>query len=161
MMNRIFLMYYTNFFFQNIKDGRRTKGICECYPSSTSSHSDWIQPRNLGEFGIVDNQLQQLKHAGTQINYKSEEDDITGEGLDSLASPDGSGEAILAETVQETKPWWELPKRWVIVLLCFTAFLLCNMDRVSFFFLFKLFKTLAVFINSQILACGVSASTFF
>lgn len=30
-------------------------------------------------------------------------------------------------------PWWEqFPKRWVIVLLCFSAFLLCNMDRVSF-----------------------------
>lgn len=29
-------------------------------------------------------------------------------------------------------PWWEeFPKRWVIVLLCFSAFLLCNMDRVS------------------------------
>lgn len=28
-------------------------------------------------------------------------------------------------------PWWEeFPKRWVIVLLCFSAFLLCNMDRV-------------------------------
>ena len=30
-------------------------------------------------------------------------------------------------------PWWEqFPKRWVIVILCFSAFLLCNMDRVSF-----------------------------
>ena len=28
--------------------------------------------------------------------------------------------------------WWEeFPKRWVIVVLCFSAFLLCNMDRVS------------------------------
>lgn len=31
-----------------------------------------------------------------------------------------------------TMPWWEqFPRRWVIVILCFTAFLLCNMDRVS------------------------------
>ncbi|XP_056175942.1 sodium-dependent phosphate transport protein 1, chloroplastic isoform X3 [Syzygium oleosum] len=29
-------------------------------------------------------------------------------------------------------PWWEeFPKRWVIVVLCFSAFLLCNMDRVN------------------------------
>ncbi|EXC01477.1 Sodium-dependent phosphate transport protein 1 [Morus notabilis] len=29
-------------------------------------------------------------------------------------------------------PWWEVfPKRWVIVVLCFSAFLLCNMDRVN------------------------------
>lgn len=28
--------------------------------------------------------------------------------------------------------WWEgFPKRWVIVFLCFSAFLLCNMDRVN------------------------------
>ncbi|CAK7331290.1 unnamed protein product [Dovyalis caffra] len=31
-----------------------------------------------------------------------------------------------------TVPWWEeFPKRWVIVILCFSAFLLCNMDRVN------------------------------
>lgn len=30
-------------------------------------------------------------------------------------------------------PWWEqFPKRWLIVVLCFSAFLLCNMDRVNF-----------------------------
>lgn len=29
-------------------------------------------------------------------------------------------------------PWWkQIPKRWVIVILCFFAFLLCNMDRVN------------------------------
>ncbi|KAH9701640.1 Sodium-dependent phosphate transport protein 1 [Citrus sinensis] len=29
-------------------------------------------------------------------------------------------------------PWWEeFPKRWFIVVLCFSAFLLCNMDRVN------------------------------
>nr|GEV30273.1 sodium-dependent phosphate transport protein 1, chloroplastic-like [Tanacetum cinerariifolium] len=29
-------------------------------------------------------------------------------------------------------PWWEeFPKRWTIVILCFSAFLLCNMDRVN------------------------------
>ncbi|KAI7752006.1 hypothetical protein M8C21_029563 [Ambrosia artemisiifolia] len=28
--------------------------------------------------------------------------------------------------------WWEeFPKRWTIVVLCFSAFLLCNMDRVN------------------------------
>lgn len=33
---------------------------------------------------------------------------------------------------ESSVPWWEqFPKRWVIVVLCFSAFLLCNMDRVS------------------------------
>lgn len=110
--------------FQNIKHGQRTRAICECYLSS----------RKLGKLGIVDNQFQQSKHATvvrTRAGYKSEDYDINGEGLDSLVSSEGASEAILVEAVQQTKPWWELPKRWVIVLLCFAAFLLCNMDRVS------------------------------
>ena len=43
------------------------------------------------------------------------------------------------EDLENVGPWWEeFPKRWVIVVLCFSAFLLCNMDRVSFgcFFFF-------------------------
>ena len=36
------------------------------------------------------------------------------------------------EDLDSSVPWWEqFPKRWVIVILCFSAFLLCNMDRVS------------------------------
>lgn len=110
--------------FQNIKHSQRTRAICECYLSS----------RKLGKLGIVDNQFQQSKHATvvrTRAGYKSEDYDINGEGLDSLVSSEGASEAILVEAVQQTKPWWELPKRWVIVLLCFAAFLLCNMDRVN------------------------------
>lgn len=42
------------------------------------------------------------------------------------------------EDFDSSVPWWEqFPKRWVIVILCFSAFLLCNMDRVSL--TFKLF----------------------
>ncbi|MED6169146.1 Sodium-dependent phosphate transport protein 1, chloroplastic [Stylosanthes scabra] len=34
--------------------------------------------------------------------------------------------------VEGVAAWWHLfPKRWVIVILCFSAFLLCNMDRVN------------------------------
>ncbi|CBI40390.3 unnamed protein product, partial [Vitis vinifera] len=46
---------------------------------------------------------------------------------------EGAGEVILAEeNLQSVSPWWQqFPKRWVIVLLCFAAFLLCNMDRVN------------------------------
>ena len=39
------------------------------------------------------------------------------------------------EDLDSSVPWWEqFPKRWVIVILCFSAFLLCNMDRVSLSF---------------------------
>lgn len=41
-------------------------------------------------------------------------------------------EVVSDSTSSVVLPWWEeFPKRWVIVLLCFSAFLLCNMDRVS------------------------------
>lgn len=37
-----------------------------------------------------------------------------------------------ANDITDATPWWQqLPKRWSIVLLCFFAFLLCNMDRVN------------------------------
>lgn len=42
--------------------------------------------------------------------------------------------------------WLEqFPKRWIIVLLCFSAFLLCNMDRVSLYLFFLLFRFVLVF----------------
>ncbi|GLT81690.1 hypothetical protein SLE2022_001260 [Rubroshorea leprosula] len=39
---------------------------------------------------------------------------------------------LSGEDIEGSVPWWEqFPKRWVIVILCFSAFLLCNMDRVN------------------------------
>jgi ACS family sodium-dependent inorganic phosphate cotransporter len=53
---------------------------------------------------------------------------------------DGGGEALLESVrklllMEDTTPGEEegqgqFPKRWAIVFLCFSAFLLCNMDRV-------------------------------
>uniref|UniRef100_A0A803KRL8 Major facilitator superfamily (MFS) profile domain-containing protein n=1 Tax=Chenopodium quinoa TaxID=63459 RepID=A0A803KRL8_CHEQI len=37
----------------------------------------------------------------------------------------------LNDVVSEEKWWEQFPKRWIIVILCFSAFLLCNMDRVN------------------------------
>lgn len=71
--------------------------------------------------------------SGVRPDVKSEPYDIAESPPDSvqfgkvLRTDDdgGGGNAI-------TVPWWEqFPRRWVIVLLCFSAFLLCNMDRVS------------------------------
>lgn len=70
--------------------------------------------------------------------YKSEESDITEGVVESLPSADGSAEAILVEgNLPNASPWWQqFPRRWVIVLLCFASFLLCNMDRVSICYLY-------------------------
>lgn len=42
---------------------------------------------------------------------------------------------LLLEEDQKEELQQGFPKRWVIVILCFSAFLLCNMDRVSQCFL--------------------------
>ncbi|WJX92647.1 Ascorbate transporter, chloroplastic, variant 2 [Trifolium repens] len=68
-----------------------------------------------------------------RVCYKSEEYEFAEPNIDKLKSTEGTGEAILLEgNLHQISPWWQqFPKRWVIVLLCFTAFLLCNMDRVN------------------------------
>ncbi|CAK8560806.1 unnamed protein product [Lathyrus sativus] len=75
----------------------------------------------------------QRKVSTFRASYKSEDNDIGEPKIDRLQSTEGMGEAILLEgNLNQISPWWQqFPKRWVIVLLCFTAFLLCNMDRVN------------------------------
>jgi len=98
------------------------QGICRRFQSHLSSdsvQSSQFQPRGLSTFSVKTTQCQNSEHVKpnrTCAHYKAEEYDIT------------------EANVQEVSPWWgQFPKRWVIVLLCFTAFLLCNMDRVSIF----------------------------
>jgi ACS family sodium-dependent inorganic phosphate cotransporter len=110
---------------------------CQSYLSSDSVQSSQFQPRWLSTFSVKTRQCQNSEHVKpnrTCAHYKADEYDITEANVDSLASAEGSTETVLVEgNVLEVSPWWELPKRWVIVLLCFSAFLLCNMDRVSIF----------------------------
>ncbi|XP_041006856.1 ascorbate transporter, chloroplastic-like isoform X1 [Juglans microcarpa x Juglans regia] len=99
---------------------QRICGQCRCYLSSDSAWSSPTQPRERNTFSGDSEHVKRSK--GTCAYFKSEENEIT-----------DASEAVLAEgNVQKVSPWWEqFPKRWVIVLLCFTAFLLCNMDRVN------------------------------
>ncbi|KAG8477430.1 hypothetical protein CXB51_030363 [Gossypium anomalum] len=98
---------------------QRSKGSFACCSFSSSSPGGWLEAGEKDK--IVENR--------TSAFYKSEENDITEAKLDSLPSPDETNEAIL---VERDIPWWQsFPKRWAIVLLCFAAFLLCNMDRVN------------------------------
>ncbi|KAJ0914339.1 putative major facilitator superfamily, MFS transporter superfamily [Helianthus annuus] len=86
---------------------QRVKGICRCSVSLPSESYNWIKPVQLKNTSISNSQTLQPR----------------------VSSDGGASEVVL---IGETKPWWEqFPKRWVIVLLCFSAFLLCNMDRVN------------------------------
>ncbi|PON68092.1 Major facilitator [Parasponia andersonii] len=110
----------------------RIRVNCECSLSTNPSCSTWNPFRVLNKLD-KGNGFANVKTNGTRAYYKSEEYDITEAKVDSLASVEASGEAVLVEgNPQESSPWWQqFPKRWVIVLLCFAAFLLCNMDRVN------------------------------
>lgn len=113
---------------------RRVQGRCECFLSSVTFDSSWIQPAKLNKLGISDaQQIKPRKKTTSRADYKSEPYDITGSNLESTESSDMQNEVVLVEEdVQKISSWHEqFPKRWVIVLLCFAAFLLCNMDRVS------------------------------
>lgn len=130
---------------------RRAKGICNI--CSRFSQSSWILPRKLETLGFVSGQHQHSKHPtvnGIRADYKSEEFDITETKLESLVTPEG--EAALVEEFDQTKHWWEqFPKRWVMVLLCFAAFLLCNMDRVSDICFFLLYLGCNRFLSNVVL----------
>ncbi|XP_050249592.1 ascorbate transporter, chloroplastic-like isoform X1 [Quercus robur] len=115
---------------------QRIYGRYQCYCSSDSAQSIKIKRRGLNTFGIKTRLChisEPVKSNRTCAYYKSEEYDITEAKVDSLTSTETSSDAVLVEgNVEEVSPWWEqFPKRWVIVLLCFTSFLLCNMDRVN------------------------------
>ncbi|KAL9435122.1 hypothetical protein AB3S75_021395 [Citrus x aurantiifolia] len=122
--------------FNRIYPWKRTNNKCECYFSSRHSLGGWFQPKAEDRIGTRKGKsLQSLDVKEDRICafYKSDEYDITEAKVDSLQSMEIPSEAVLLDgDLQETSPWWEqFPKRWAVVLLCFSAFLLCNMDRVN------------------------------
>ncbi|KAH0448013.1 hypothetical protein IEQ34_021813 [Dendrobium chrysotoxum] len=116
---------------------RRFSGRIKCFLSSDSLNNNRLHQRkfeNLGLSHSLCEQLEQKLLTRMRADLKSEQYEVTGSPLDSLCSSEVSNKAFLGkEELQESANWWEqqLPKRWIIVLLCFTAFLLCNMDRVN------------------------------
>ncbi|KZV57648.1 putative anion transporter 2, chloroplastic-like [Dorcoceras hygrometricum] len=108
---------------QNI---RRINGISRPRPYAFPDRI--IQCGKFDKIGIIERQGLLSKRSTmmrTRADFKSEELDIRESELDSLVSPDGVSGAVLLEGVEQGKQWWEqFPKRWVMVLLCFSAFLL-------------------------------------
>ncbi|KAK1261174.1 hypothetical protein QJS04_geneDACA002043 [Acorus gramineus] len=113
----------------------RNFGRCQCALASNPLGSSWIPPQKLDNLSISDGQRQQLRYrlaTRTRADFKSEQHDIMGLEMESFDTSGTSSELALKADALTMSNWWEqFPKRWVIVLLCFTAFLLCNMDRVN------------------------------
>lgn len=121
--------------FNRIYPWKRTNNKCECYFSSRHSLGGWFQPKAEDRIGTRKGKSPQsldVKEDRICAFYKSDEYDITEAKVDSLQSTEIPSEAVLPDgDLQETSWWEQFPKRWVVVLLCFSAFLLCNMDRVN------------------------------
>ncbi|KAG1361332.1 Sodium-dependent phosphate transport protein 1, chloroplastic [Cocos nucifera] len=117
----------------NVK--RRTPTRTECFLSSDLLNNGWLQPRKLDNIGIPDSPRDNSEYRSAirpHADFRSEQYEITGPQMDSLNSSEVPSEAVLLGDVTKVSYWWEqFPKRWLIVLLCFFAFLLCNMDRVN------------------------------
>lgn len=93
--------------------------------AATLQHELGHSRRGFGCF-LLPTRLFRFKGNTSRASYKSSEESQGAGAVDPLPY----AEAIL---VQGNASWWQLqfPRRWVIVLLCFASFLLCNMDRVS------------------------------
>ncbi|KAF5731742.1 Major facilitator superfamily protein isoform 1 [Tripterygium wilfordii] len=112
---------------QSMHPWLRSLGRCKCcLPSDPSAGL-------LGTRSMRWRQAEHVKVIKNRCYYKSEDYDITEANMEPLKPTEGSSEAVLIDgNMQGKLPWWErFPKRWVIVLLCFMSFLLCNMDRVN------------------------------
>ena len=107
----------------------KIRGAYESCLSTAYSDAGSIQTRKLDKLGFSYGQKPPSKHTTvmrTRAEFKSEEHDF-----ETPVSPEGASEASLPEGAEPAKTWGsQFPKRWVMVLLCFAAFLLCNMDRV-------------------------------
>lgn len=131
-----------------LKASRRSHSYLSSAPFSSSN----VEQRGVCKLGLSKRKYPQ--HEAGKANtfracYKSEEYDIPETNMDRLQATEGTGEAtLLGGNLQQESPWWQpFPKRWVIVLLCFTAFLLCNMDRVSNLFWCLWFQLLSYSYN--------------
>ena len=139
-MERPFANSLGNFFGGNLScDSHEKRCLTKtgCFLSSDSRTNGWLRPRKLDNLGLSDSSQDQSEYRlgiRTHADFNSEPYEITNSQMDSINSSEAPNEAVLLGGDVKSH-WWqkEFPKRWLIVLLCFSAFLLCNMDRVSQF----------------------------
>ncbi|KAH9324407.1 hypothetical protein KI387_004585, partial [Taxus chinensis] len=123
--------------FKNSRFERRFSGTFVCFLSSESSNENWEKTRNFAKLGTsLSRQWQDYEYRDRyDLRFKAcadFESDIGEDGPDSVPSYKVLPESVRVEKVDHEAVWLKgFPKRWVIVLLCFFAFLLCNMDRVN------------------------------
>ncbi|KAL5201545.1 hypothetical protein ABZP36_035899 [Zizania latifolia] len=104
----------------------------ECVVSSDPISTGWVKPRRWDNFTARESACVHPEYRipiRTRADCKAEQYEITGSPL---SPSDVPAEALAIGDTNDISPWWQqFPKRWTVVLLCFFAFLLCNMDRVN------------------------------
>ncbi|RCV10785.1 hypothetical protein SETIT_2G136100v2 [Setaria italica] len=113
---------------------RRVLSRVECFLTSDPASGGSLKPRRRQNSTATTSEsacvhLEYRVPIRRRADCKAEQYGITGSPL---SPSDGPADTILVGDTSNISPWWQqFPKRWTIVLLCFFAFLLCNMDRVN------------------------------
>ncbi|KAL5710403.1 Sodium-dependent phosphate transport protein 1 [Ranunculus cassubicifolius] len=100
----------------------------------------YLSPKRRTGFGVllrnfgVSGGSSRFRETGiVRADVKSEPYDIAKSVPDSIKFREGLSKVSVVDKEDEITVSWleQFPKRWLIVVLCFSAFLLCNMDRVN------------------------------
>lgn len=119
----------------------------KCFLSSEPTGSSSIKSSKIEKLNVLCNgqgphsdslgigDLKYESHAEVRAPNQANSTDLTYVETNGASYEGTTLAQVEAESAVDTvlaAPWWrQLPKRWIIVLLCFFAFLLCNMDRVN------------------------------
>ncbi|XP_078446090.1 major facilitator superfamily protein [Wolffia australiana] len=116
---------------------QRTVGQANCLSSSFISNKNLLYLKRFNEVdlkvGTISKPYDRHRLLRTRASFQSGEYELSRSEIDLSLSSDGSAEASISGSGSDNAltSSSQFPKRWVIVLLCFVAFLLCNMDRVN------------------------------
>lgn len=118
----------------HVNSRRQSSGKFQFFLSS-ESNSNWSKPRGKNGFSFIKYRQHSENPDTNDPRIKARADsepDIGADAPDSVSSFKLPGSVKVQRVIDRGHLWLkEFPRRWMIVLLCFSAFLLCNMDRVN------------------------------
>lgn len=128
--------------FRGLQSMTRVSGKPECFLSSKSSNMDLTKVRRRKLDVSCNTKPQHSRSVEiSEGKFDSPADitkDVTTHQIELLKLGSNSTnfnevlDTVSQEDIEKGTTWWqEIPRRWMIVGLCFFAFLLCNMDRVN------------------------------
>jgi len=112
----------------NANINKRILSRVDCFLTSDPASRGWLKPRRWQNFTSTTWEGACV-HPEYRLPIRKRADCKAGqyEIIGSPFSPSDGPDAILVGDTSNISPWWQqFPKRWTIVLLCFFAFLLCN-----------------------------------